>query len=91
MLASFLADNLFCRGWVIEHATVPGSKYSRKYLPLGSPFFPLISLCILVRTLKKSASRLSIASADTIERTVGRDNIQESRIVLVLRYRELAQ
>src|SRR3954469_8776507 len=64
--------------WVVP----PGTKNKdvRKYLFGSSPLHPLISLCIFVRTLKKSASRFCIASADTTDRTPGRVTIQEMRI-----------
>ena len=64
----------------IKHATVEAD--SRKYLPLGSPRFPLMSLCIVVRTLKKSASRRSMAKAEVTDSTAaGSDSSQERRIV----------
>jgi hypothetical protein len=57
-------------------------KYSRKYFPAGSPLRPLISLCILVLTLKKSASLLSMATADAIESTAGSESSHEKRMVV---------
>lgn len=56
------------------------NKDVRKYFFGSSPLRPLISLCIFVRTLKKSASRFCIASADTTDRTPGRAMIQGTRI-----------
>lgn len=56
--------------------------YSRKYFPAGSPLRPLMSLCILVRTLKKSASLLSMATADAIESTAGSESSHEKRMVV---------
>jgi hypothetical protein len=43
-----------------------------------------MSLCILVRTLKKSASRFSIASADATVSIVGSDSSHDRRIVVVV-------
>jgi hypothetical protein len=64
----------------VKHATA-GEGDSRKYLPLGSPLFPLMSLCMVVRTLKKSASRRSMARAEVTDSTAGSDSSQERRIV----------
>jgi hypothetical protein len=59
---------------------------SRKYLPLGSPRLPLMSLCMLVRTLKKSASRRSMARAKEVtdSTAAGSESSQQSRIVCCL-------
>jgi hypothetical protein len=40
-----------------------------------------MSLCMLVRTLKKSASRFSIARAEVTDSTAGSDSSHERRIV----------
>jgi hypothetical protein len=42
-----------------------------------------MSLCILVRTLRKSASRFSMARADATVSTAGRDSSHDRRIVVV--------
>jgi hypothetical protein len=67
----------------VEHLTFAAREDSRKYLPLGSPRLPLMSLCMLVRTLKKSASRRSMARAKEVtdSTAAGSESSQQSRIV----------